>query len=109
MSPTYLALPDIAIMLDLGITKVHQLVKDRQLLAVRRDDVRMIPAEFVQAGQVVKHLPATVTLLSDAGYSDDEIINWLFEEDDSLPGRPIDALRENRGTEIKRRAQAAGF
>ena len=28
--------------------------------------------------------------------------------DDDLPGRPIDALRENRGSEVKRRAQAMG-
>jgi len=107
--PTYVPLPDIAIALDLGITKVHQLVKDRAVLAVRRDGVRVIPAEFVHDGQVVKSLPATITLLTDAGYDDDEIITWLFSPDDSLPGRPIDALRENRGTEIKRRAQAAGF
>lgn len=107
--PQFVSLPEIAELLDLGITKVHQLVKDRALLAVRRDDLRVIPAEFVADGQVVKSLPATITLLTDGGYTDEEIISWLFAEDDSLPGRPIDALRANRGTEIKRRAQAAGF
>jgi hypothetical protein len=30
----------------------------------------------------------------------------MFTPDESLPGRPIDALRENRGSEVKRRAQA---
>ena len=29
--------------------------------------------------------------------------------DADLPGRPIDALRENRGAEVKRRAQAMGL
>jgi hypothetical protein len=29
--------------------------------------------------------------------------------DDSLPGPPVAALREHRGTEVKRRAQALGF
>ena len=29
--------------------------------------------------------------------------------DDELPGSPIEALRANRGTEVKRRAQALGF
>ncbi|HNN49358.1 MAG TPA: Rv2175c family DNA-binding protein [Marmoricola sp.] len=33
------------------------------------------------------------------------MLEWIFTEDDSLPGRPIDALRENRGAEVKRRAQ----
>ena len=58
---------------------------------------------------MVKSLAATIRLLTDAGFADQEIIDWLYTPDDSLPGRPIDALRENRGTEIKRRAQAAGF
>ena len=39
---------------------------------------------------------------------DRECIAWLFLDAD-LPGRPIDALRENRGAEVKRRAQAMGF
>ena len=44
--------------------------------------------------------------LADGGWDDREILAWLFTPDDSLPGRPIDALRENRGREVKRRAQA---
>jgi len=50
-----------------------------------------------------------LTLLQDAGYSDDEALTWLFTPEESLPGAPVDALRENRGTEVKRRAQALGF
>jgi hypothetical protein len=60
-------------------------------------------------GRVVKGLPGTLTVLSDAGYSDEESLRWLHTPDDSLPGTPIAALRENRGTEVKRRAQALGF
>lgn len=108
-APEYVSLPDIATALDVGIIRVHELIRERQLLAVRRDGAQRVPAEFVQQGAVLKSLAATITLLTDAGYADQEIIDWLFRADDSLPGRPIDALRENRGTEIKRRAQAAGF
>jgi hypothetical protein len=57
----------------------------------------------------VKSLTAVITLLRDAKYSDEEIVDWLYREDDTLPGTPIVALRENRGNEVKRRAQAAGF
>jgi len=67
-----------------------------------------VPAAFLQDGAVVKGLPGLLTLLHDAGYDDRECIAWLFLDDD-LPGRPIDALRENRGSEAKRRAQALGF
>ena len=64
-----------------------------------------IPAEFLQDGLVVKGLPGLLTMLHDGRYDDRECIAWLFTDLD-LPGRPIDALRENRGSEVKRRAQA---
>ena len=54
-------------------------------------------------------LPGTLTLLSDAGFDDAAALRWLFTADDTLPGTPIQALRENRGTEIRRRAQALAF
>ena len=47
-------------------------------------------------------------MLHDGGFDDRECIAWLFLDQD-LPGRPIDALRENRGAEVKRRAQAMAF
>ena len=40
---------------------------------------------------------------------DREALTWLFTPDETIPGSPMDALRENRGTEIKRRAQAMAF
>jgi hypothetical protein len=67
-----------------------------------------VPAAFLADGLVVKGLPGLLTVLHDAGYDDRECIAWLFG-DAELPGRPIDALRENRGSEVKRRAQAMGF
>jgi hypothetical protein len=105
-----LPFPDAAAALDLPISKVHQHVRDGLLVAVKNDDgVRCIPADFLQAGAVVKHLPAVIRLLRDARFTDDEIVDWLHRPDDSLPGTPVEALRANRGTEIKRRAQAAGY
>ncbi|TKV62076.1 DNA-binding protein [Nakamurella flava] len=105
-------LPKVAEQLGIIVTKVHQLVRDRSLLAVRRDGILVIPGEFVDPENpvgAVKGLPGTITVLTDAGYSDQEIIDWLFEADESLPGTPIQALRENRGREVHRRAQTAGF
>jgi hypothetical protein len=107
--PTYVPVPDIAVELGVVVTKVHQLIRDRALLAVRRDGVLRIPAEFVADGVVVKGLTGTITQLTDVGYSDQEIIDWLFADDDSLPGSPITARRENRGREVHRRAQVAGY
>ena len=86
-------------------------VSDRQLLARARGEnsVLMVPADFVQDGKVLKGLPGVLTLLADARYSDDEALRWLYTDDDSCPGSPVQALVENRGTEVKRRAQALGF
>ena len=103
-----LTYPDVAEALGLPVTRVHQLVRDGQLLFVQVEQGRRIPADFIQDGQVVKHLPAVIRLLRDSHYEDGEILDWLFREDDSLPGTPIGNLRDNRGTEIKRRAQVAG-
>ena len=105
---TWITLADAADRLGVSATKVRQLIRDHQLAAVRREELGEpgIPEAFVQDGAVVKGLPGTLTLLADHGLDDTESIEWLFTQDDSLPGRPIDALRENRGTEVRRRAQA---
>jgi hypothetical protein len=101
-----LTLPDVARVLGQPVTRVHQMLRDGQLLAVRRDGVLVVPALFLNGEGVVKGLPGTVTVLKDSGFTLDEMIRWLFTADDSLPGTPIEALRGNRGREVKRRAQA---
>lgn len=109
--PSWLNLPEVAERLGLDIQRVRQLVRDRQVLAVRRgeNNVLMVPEAFVQDGQVLKGLPGTLTLLQDGRFTDDEALGWLFTPDDTLPGSPVAALVANRGTEVRRRAQALGF
>ena len=109
--PEWLTLPDVAERMNLPITKARQLVKDRQLVAVRRGErnVLSVPAAFLLGDQVLKGLPGTLTLLADNKYTDDEALRWMFTADETLPGTPVQALRDNRGTEVRRRAQALGF
>ena len=94
---------------QLGVTpaKVKTMIRDHELAAAvpAPGAGQRVPADFLQDGVVVKGLPGLLTVLHDAGFDDRECIAWLFTDDD-LPGRPIDALRENRGAEVKRRAQA---
>jgi hypothetical protein len=105
-----LSYPDAAAQLGIPVNRLHQLVRDGHLVAVREDDgPRGIPASFIKDGAVVKWLPSVITMLRDARFEDAEIVAWLHRADDSLPGAPIDALRENRGSEVKRRAQVAGY
>lgn len=108
---SWLAFPDVAARLGIDVNRVRQLVRERQLIAVRRSEgnVLEVPEAFIEEGKVLKGLPGTLTLLADNGFADDEALRWLFTEDASLPGCPVTALREHRGTEVKRRAQALGF
>jgi hypothetical protein len=93
---------------DVG--KVQQWLRDGLLVGRRGPDGVLVPAQFVSdEAAPVKGLPGVITLLRDARFSDEEIIEWLFRVDESLPGTPIEALRANRGKEIKRRAQVAGY
>ena len=102
-----LLLPDVAERLGLPVTKVRQALRDGQLVAIRRDGVLCVPAEFISSdGTIVKGLPGTINVLADAGFAAEEMVRWLFTADDSLPGRPIDQLRATGGREVKRRAQA---
>ena len=107
----WLTLPDAADLLGIDVVKARQLIRDRKVLAVRRGEPSRleIPAAFIHEGAVLKGLPGLLTVLGDAGYTDDEAMLWLFTVDDTLPGSPVQALAENRGTETKRRAQALAF
>ncbi|WP_199548473.1 Rv2175c family DNA-binding protein [Streptomyces sp. N35] len=111
--PAWLNLPEIAEMFGVEVTRVRQHVKEGRLVAVRRgeNNALYVPAAFIDGNaedgwKIVKGLPGLVTLLRDDGFSDEEMLEWLFTPDDTLPGTPAQALSENRGTEVKRRAQA---
>jgi len=105
----WVTLPDIAERLDVPVTKVHQMLREGALLAVRRNGIRYVPAELVSGPNVFKHLPGVLTVLRDAGYNDQEALRWLYTPDDSLPGTPAESLARGSATEVKRRAQALAF
>jgi len=105
-----LSLTEVAERMGIGPTGVRDLVKAGQLLTVPDEEgTQVVPADQLDGQALVKHLVPVLTLLRDAGYSDDEALRWLTTEDQTLPGTPLQALHENRATEIKRRAQALGF
>jgi hypothetical protein len=97
--------------LGVSVSKVRQLIREHQLAAAVPSPGagQQVPAELIMDGEIVKGVPGLLVVLHDGGYDDRTILRWLFTADDTLPGRPIDALRENRGSEVKRRAQAMAF
>ncbi len=96
--------------LGVSVNQVRTMIREHQLAAAVPAGGRgqQVPAELVHDGEIVKGLPGLLTIFHDAGWDDREAIEWIFTDAD-LPGRPIDALRENRGAEVKRRAQALAF
>lgn len=101
---------DAARQLRVSVGKVRTMIRTHELAAAVPAPGRgqQIPALFLDDGLIIKGLPGLLTVLHDAGFDDREAIKWIYT-DASLPGRPIDALRENRGSEAKRRAQSLGF
>ena len=105
-----LPLQEVANVLGTSSNKVRQMLRDGQLIAVRRRGELCVPSDFVAEDGVVKGLTGTITVLADSGFSRTEMLRWLFTADDTLPGStPINALRTSHGTEVKRRAQAMAF
>jgi hypothetical protein len=97
---------EVADILGVSPNRVRQLLRDGKLMAVPGSGNSKIPADFIKDGAVLKHLPGLLTLLRDGGFSDQEAFDWLFREDDSMPGTPVEGLRNNRHREVSRRAQA---
>jgi hypothetical protein len=108
--PVWLDWNQVAELLGVTPGKVRTMIRDHELAAAVPvpGGGQKVPAAFIQDGLPVKGLPGLLTMLHDGRYDDRECIAWLFTDDD-LPGRPIDALRENRGSEVKRRAQVLEY
>jgi len=106
---SWLSVRQAADQLQSSPNRVRQWIRERELIAIPDGHDQRIPADCISDGKIVKKLGSTLTLLSDVGFDDMQAAVWLFTSDDTLPGRPIDALRENRGREIRRRAQALAF
>lgn len=105
-----LSLAEVADRLGIPPGRIKQLLRDRKLVAVRQTDGTLgVPAAFLDGEHILKGLHGTLTLLFDCGFDEPEVVRWLFTVDDSLPGTPIQAMTEHRGTEVNRRAQALAF
>lgn len=105
-----LPVAEVAQLLSVPVSRVHQMVRDGHLLSLRRDGAVWVPADFLDDDAVpIKGLSGTIVLLRDGGYSDPDILRWIFGDDPSLPGSPIASLRAGRHREVKRRAQAMAF
>ena len=106
---TWVTVPQVAERLGVKVSQVHRLIEERSLLASRIDGVVQVPELFLGEGEPLRELRGTILLLIDDGYSEDEAMRWLLEEEDSLGTSPILALLAGRKAEVRRVAQALAF
>lgn len=102
----WLTVPDLVELLGQTPSRIRRLIDDRHLLARRVDGVLKVPSLFLRDGVPLPELHGTANVLSDAGFSDAEALDWLLDEEDSLGTTPIAALRAGRKAEVRRVAQA---
>lgn len=104
-----LSLEEAAVRLRVSTGRIRTLIRDHNLLAASRGGQPVIPAAFFGPDGLAKHFEGLVTILLDGGYTRDEALEWLFEEQEDLALRPADALHTHSAREVLRRAQAQAF
>lgn len=105
----YLGIGELVELFNTTPGKIHRMIEQKHLAAVRVDGVLKVPALFILDGEPLPSLHGTLVLLNDAGYSQAESVAWLFDENAGLDVAPIEALRSGRKTEVRRTAQSLAF
>ncbi|MDQ4212950.1 Rv2175c family DNA-binding protein [Microbacterium sp. ASV81] len=101
----WLTLPDLVEILGESLGRVHRLFDEQYLVGSRRNGPLAVPALFLQDDQPLPSLRGTIIVLKDAGFSDDEVIDWLLAEEESIGRSPIAALRDGHKSEVRRIAR----
>jgi hypothetical protein len=101
----WLTLPELVEVLGEPLGRVRRFLDEAQLVGSRRDGALKVPAVFIVDGHPLASLRGTAIVLHDAGFSDDEVIDWLLTTEESIGIPPIEALRAGRKAEVRRVAQ----
>jgi hypothetical protein len=101
----WLTMPELVEVLGEPLGRVRRLIDENQLIGSRRDGAFKVPAIFIVDGHPLSSLRGTVFVLHDAGFTDDEAIDWLLESEESIGVPPIEALLAGRKSEVRRVAR----
>ena len=124
-------LPGVADRLGTKVTSVRSALSDRRIVGMKRGErnIFSVPEQFLvpahlsnpadrkqvqvpegESEQVIilPALKGTIIQLADLGYTDPEIIEWLFTVEESLGETPMAALRAGRKSAVRRVAQGLG-
>lgn len=114
---TWLSIPEVAEVLQIRDRTVRQYLREKTLLATRRGphEALAIPESFLTVASggdtrsVLPTLPGTITVLLDAGFSEEDAVSWLLAPEEELGEAPIAALHRGHIHAVRRVAQTAGF
>ena len=108
--PEWLEWSEVAGLLGVTPSKVRTMIREHELAqAVSAPGAGpRVPADFIQDGLVVKGLLGTADAAPRPQVRRPRVHRVALHRR-RPPGRPIDALRENRGSEVKRRAQVLEY
>ncbi|MDE0546741.1 Rv2175c family DNA-binding protein [Microbacterium sp. C7(2022)] len=101
----WLTLPELVELTGESLGRVKRLIDESYLIGTRRDGVFVVPSVFLIDGSPIASLHGTIIVLHDAGFSDDEAIDWLLDPDDQIGVAPIHALAAGRKSEVRRVAR----
>ncbi|MGO2746027.1 Rv2175c family DNA-binding protein [Microbacterium sp.] len=101
----WLTTPELAEVLDEPLGRVRRLIAEQYLVGSTRNGAYAVPAVFIVDGRPLASLRGTIIVLADAGFSDDEIIDWLFADEPELGRTPIAALLDGHKSAVRRVAR----
>ena len=105
----WLTLAELTEVLGEPLGRVRRLLDELQLVGSRRDGALQGARRLHRRRRAASaSLRGTLFVLHDAGFTDDEAIDWLLTSEESIGIPPIEALRAGRKSEVRRVAQALG-
>lgn len=107
-----MTVPEYAEALQISISQVRELLRERHLVAARRgeNNALYLPAgqliDGAEGPEILATVRGTIIVLADAGMSDTEIAEWLVTENEELGESPLAALRSGKRAPVRRAAQS---
>ncbi|MFB4352250.1 Rv2175c family DNA-binding protein [Microbacterium sp. LS_15] len=98
-------MPDLVEVLGEPLGRVRRLIDEHYLVGSRRSGVFAVPSVFIVDGHPLSSLRGTVIALQDAGFTDDEVVDWLLADEETLGRSPIAALLAGHKSEVRRVAR----
>ncbi len=125
--PRLIRAKDAANLLGVHTTKINQYDRDNRLVVIRRQDGSVVPEEMLvglteptpvdpdaddglppATHEPLLSLRGTITVLRDAGFGSEQIVEWMWEPDEELGATPIEALRSGQHHAVNRVAATLG-